>query len=63
MTGSQGLLLRLGPVSYVVQTSHQQLWKWHVDQLKEFRDSPMRQSTEFDDENVWNVAGAHAEEV
>ena len=63
MTGSQRLLLRLGPVSYVVQTSDQQLWKWYVDQLKEFRDSPIRRSTEFDDENDWNVAGAHADEV
>ena len=49
----------LGPVSYVVQ----KLWKQHVDQLKELRDSPIWRSTEFEDENGWNLAEAHAEEA
>lgn len=57
------IIERSGPVSYVVHTSDQQIWKRHIDQLKELRDSPIQHSTEFDGDNDWNVAGTHAEVV
>ena len=42
---------RLGPVSYLVETEGQKLWKRHVDQLKKIKDSPIQQphrSNEFE---------------
>ena len=33
---------RLGPLSYLVETETHQLWKRHVDQLKEVSDSPLK---------------------
>ena len=37
------IVKRLGPVSFLVETEGQKLWKRHVDQHKEIKDSPIQQ--------------------